>query len=269
MADRLAGKVALVTGGAGGIGAATAGLFVREGARVTIVDPAADAVAKATAEIDPSGTRVLGIVADLSQEAECERAVRETVATFGRLDSLVTAAGVRLYGPITEATAESWQWILGVNLLGAAYCAKFAIPEMARNGGGTIVNVSSTNALNGRAGMAQYDATKAALLALTRSLACDHADQGIRVNAICPGFTITPFHVRRKAEADGISFEEAQATLREQPAQNLLGRGADPIEMARSILFLASDESSMVTGATLMVDGGSGMVKTVGFTSGT
>ncbi|MFN8636993.1 MAG: SDR family oxidoreductase [Chloroflexota bacterium] len=269
MADRLAGKVALVTGGAGGIGAATAGLFVREGARVTIVDPAADAVARVSAEIDPSGARVLGIVADLSQEAECERAVRETVATFGRLDSLVTAAGVRLYGPITEATAESWQWILGVNLLGAAYCAKFAIPEMARNGGGTIVNVSSTNALNGRAGMAQYDATKAALLALTRSLACDHADQGIRVNAICPGFTITPFHVRRKAEADGISFEEAQATLREQPAQNLLGRGADPIEMAQSILFLASDESSMVTGATLMVDGGSGMVKTVGFTSGT
>jgi NAD(P)-dependent dehydrogenase (short-subunit alcohol dehydrogenase family) len=269
MADRLAGKVALVTGGAGGIGAATAELFVKEGARVTIVDPAADAVAQAVARIDPSGEKVLGIVADLSQEPECERAVRETVGRFGRLDSLVTAAGVRLYGPVTEATAESWNWILGVNLLGAAFCAKFSIPEMAKNGGGTIVNVSSTNALNGRAGMAQYDATKAALLALTRSLACDHAPQGIRVNAVCPGFTITPFHVRRKAQNDGISLEEAGAILREEPAHNLLKRGADPAEIANAILFLASSESSMMTGATVMVDGGSGMVGTVSFTSGT
>jgi len=269
MADRLPGKVAVVTGGAGGIGAATAELFVAEGARVTIVDPAADAVTRATERIDPSGSKVLGLVADLSQESEAERTVRETVARFGRLDALVTAAGVRLYGPVTEATVESWHWILGVNLLAAAFCAKFAIPEMARGGGGAIVNVSSTNALNGRAGMAQYDATKAALLALTRSLACDHAQQGIRVNAVCPGFTITPFHVRRKAEADGISMEEAQAVLRETPAYNLLGRGADPMEIARTILFLASAESSMMTGTTLMVDGGTGMVGKVEFTSGT
>jgi NAD(P)-dependent dehydrogenase (short-subunit alcohol dehydrogenase family) len=269
MADRLAGKVAVVTGGAGGIGAATAELFVQEGASVTIVDPAADAVAQAVERIDPSGAKVLGIVADLSREAEAHRAVRETVERFGRLDSLVTAAGVRLYGPVTEATVESWHWILGVNLLGAAFCAKFAIPAMAKTGGGTIVNVSSTNALNGRAGMAQYDATKAALLALTRSLACDHAPQGIRVNAVCPGFTITPFHVRRKAEAEGISMEEAGAILREEPAHNLLQRGADPAEIAKAILFLASSESSMMTGATVMVDGGSGMVGTVSFSSGT
>ena len=146
--------------------------------------------------------------------------------------------------------------------LGAAFCAKFAIPEMVKNGGGTIVNVSSTNAINGRAGMAQYDATKAALLALTRSLACDHGHQGLRVNAVCPGFTVTPFHVRRKAEADGVSPEEA-------PNSNVLGRGADSMEIAQSILFLACSESSNVTGATLMVDGGTGMVSTVEFTSGT
>jgi NAD(P)-dependent dehydrogenase (short-subunit alcohol dehydrogenase family) len=269
MTDRMAGKVAVITGGAGGIGAATAELFVREGAAVTIVDPAAEAVERATASIDPSGARVLGIVADLSQEPEAERAIRATVAKFARLDSLVTAAGVRLYGPVTEATVESWHWIIGVNLLAAAFCAKFAIPEMVKNGGGTIVNVSSTNAINGRAGMAQYDATKAALLALTRSLACDHGHQGVRVNAVCPGFTITPFHVRRKAEADGISLEEAQAILREQPSHNVLGRGADSMEIAQSILFLASNESSNVTGATLMVDGGTGMVPKIEFTSGT
>jgi NAD(P)-dependent dehydrogenase (short-subunit alcohol dehydrogenase family) len=117
--------------------------------------------------------------------------------------------------------------------------------------------------------MAQYDATKAALLALTRSLACDHGHQGVRVNAVCPGFTVTPFHIRRKAEADGISYEEAQAVLREAPSSNVLGRGADSTEIAQSILFLASDESSNVTGATLMVDGGAGMVSTIGFSSGT
>ena len=228
MADRLAGKVALITGGAGGIGAATARLFVEEGASVAIVDPAADAVASATADIDASGQRVLGIVADLSQEAEAERVVRETVQRFGRLDSLVAAAGVRLYGPITEATPASWQWILGVNLLAAAYCAKFAIPELARNGGGTIVNISSTNAVNGRAGMAQYDATKAALLALTRSIACDHASQGIRANAVCPGFTVTPFHVRRYAEARGTTEEETERSLREAPVEAPIGRPADP-----------------------------------------
>jgi NAD(P)-dependent dehydrogenase (short-subunit alcohol dehydrogenase family) len=269
MADRLAGKVAVVTGGAGGIGAATAELFVAEGAAVTIVDPAADAVAQTTARIDPSGGTILGIVADLAQEPEAERTIRETVARFGRLDVLVTAAGVRLYGPVTEATVESWQWILGVNLLGAAFCAKFAIPEMAKVGGGTIVNVSSTNAVIGRSGMAQYDATKAALLALTRSLACDHVEQGIRANAVCPGFTITPFHVRRKAEADGISPAEAESILKEHPTHSVLGRGADPMEIARSILFLASDESSNITGTTLMVDGGNGMVAGRDFTSST
>jgi NAD(P)-dependent dehydrogenase (short-subunit alcohol dehydrogenase family) len=259
MTDRLAGKVALITGGAGGIGAATARLFVEEGAAVAIVDPVADAVASATAAIDPGGSRLLGIVADLSQEREAERAVRETVQRFGRLDSLVATAGVRLYGPITEATADSWQWILGVNLLSTAFCAKFAIPEMARTGGGTIVNVSSTNAINGRSGMAQYDATKAALLALTRSLACDHAHQNIRANAVCPGFTITPFHTRRFAEARGITEEEAHRFLWESPRDVPLGRPAEPIEIAQAILFLASDESSYMTGTTTMVDGGQGM----------
>src|SRR3954449_7447033 len=235
MADRLAGKVAVVTGGAGGIGAATAELFVREGAAVTIVDPAADAVANAAARIDPSGNKILGIVADLSQESEAERTIGETVARFGRLDVLVTAAGVRLYGPVTEATVESWHWILGVNLLAAAFCAKFAIPEMARVGGGAIVNVSSTNAVNGRAGMAQYDATKAALLALTRSIACDHVGQGIRANAVCPGFTVTPFHIRRYAEARGTTEEQTARALRETPHHAALGRPADPVEIARAI----------------------------------
>jgi len=260
MTERLAGKVAIVTGGGGGIGGATADLFVREGAAVAVIDSDEAASRRVAEAVDPSGARVLALAADLAREADAERTVRATLERFGRLDVLVNAAGVRLYGPITEATPESWAWILGVNLLGAAYCAKFAVPAMARTGGGSIVNISSTNGVVPRANMAQYDATKAGLLGLTRALACDHAGQGIRANAICPGWTITDFHVRRRAEQAGLSREEAAADLREQPYDdNILKRGATPTEIAYPILFLASDESSFITGATLMVDGGNGI----------
>lgn len=257
MGERLAGKVALVTGGGGGIGEAVARLFWEEGARVAIVDNDAAAVEQAAQRIDPGGERILAVAADLAEEPEATRAVRETVAEFRRLDTLANVAGVRVYGPITEATPESWDFILRVNVLAVAYCSKFAVPEMARHGGGSIINVSSANAISGRAGMAQYDATKAGVLALTRSMACDHAAQHIRVNAVCPGPTLTQFHVRRRAEARGISLEQAETQLRAAGASNtLLKRQAAPREIAYSILFLACDESSYVTGATLMVDGG-------------
>jgi NAD(P)-dependent dehydrogenase (short-subunit alcohol dehydrogenase family) len=254
--ERLAGKVALITGGGGGIGEATARLFWEEGACVAVVDNNEAAVRRAAAGIDPAGDRVIAIGADLSKEPEAGRAVRETVARFGRLDTLANVAGVRVYGPITGATPESWDAILDVNLKAVAYCSKFAVPEMVRQGGGTIVNVSSANAVQGRAGMAQYDATKAAVLALTRSMAYDHAAQGIRVNALCPGGTLTRFHVRRRAAARGIPLEQAEAELRAAGSRSLLGRQAEPREIAHGLLFLAGPESSYVTGATLMVDGG-------------
>jgi NAD(P)-dependent dehydrogenase (short-subunit alcohol dehydrogenase family) len=127
---------------------------------------------------------------------------------------------------------------------------------MTRNGGGTIVHVSSANAIVGRKGMAQYDASKNGLLALTRAMACDHADQGIRVNAVCPGPTLTMFHVRRRATQKGISLEQAEAEMRDAGAPTLLKRQAEPREIAYAILFLACEESSYMTGATLMVDGG-------------
>jgi NAD(P)-dependent dehydrogenase (short-subunit alcohol dehydrogenase family) len=257
VADRMAGKVAIVTGGGGGIGGATAGLFVREGARVAIVDNDGVASERVANEIDATGDRAFPIGADLSGEDEAARVVRETVARFGQLDVLVNNAGVRLYGPITEASPESWQWILGVNLLAAAYCSKYAVPEIARAGGGSIVNVSSVAAVQGRPGMVQYDATKGAILAMTKAMAYDHAAQKIRVNAICPGATLTGFHVRRRASASGISEAEAESELRAEGADNLLGRQGDPLEIAYGIHFLASDESSNVTGTTLMVDGGS------------
>lgn len=255
MGERLAEKVALITGGGGGIGQATAELFAAEGARVAVVDVDADAAAEVAGEIGTEQALACG--AALDEEPEAERAVGETVRRFGRLDVLANIAAVRVYGPVTEADPASWDFILRSNLLAAAFCSKFAIPEMSRNGGGSIINVSSANALSGRSGMAQYDATKSALLALTRDMACDHAAEGIRVNALCPGPTITGFHIRRRARQKEISLEQAEAEIRcEGAAGTLLNRQAEPREVAYPILFLSCDESSYVTGATYLVDGG-------------
>jgi NAD(P)-dependent dehydrogenase (short-subunit alcohol dehydrogenase family) len=257
MAERLTNKVAIVTGGGGGMGAATARLFWEEGARVGVVDNNLAAAQAAASAIDADGQRVLAVGADLSIESEAQRAVQETVARFGRLDVLANVAGVRVPGAtIPEATAESWAFIIGVNLLGVAYTSKFAVPEMIKGGGGSIVNVSSANAIVGRPRWAQYDATKAAVLALTRDMAHDHAAQHIRVNSVCPGPTITSYHIRNRAAHDGTSLAVAEAAMREAGTHNLFKRHGEPRELAQSILFLACDESSYVTGANFMIDGG-------------
>lgn len=256
MGERLHGRVALVTGAGGGIGEATARLCWEEGAAVALVDLDADAAGAAAAAIDPTGERVLPLRADLTQEVEAARVVTATVSHFGRLDVLANIVGVRVWGPVAEATPEEWRFILDANLLSAAYCAKFAVAPMALAGAGSIINVSSANAIVGRRGMGPYDASKAGMLALTRTLACEHADQGIRVNAVCPGPTLTQFHVRRRAARTGSTLQQAEAELRAAEVANLLKRHAEPREIAFSILFLASDESSFVTGVTLMVDGG-------------
>lgn len=257
MGTRLAGKVALVTGGGGGIGEATARLYWEEGANVVIVDLDGDAAARAAEGIEPSGARIAAIAADLTKEAEAERAVRETVSRFGRLDILANIAAVRVNGPVTSATVESWDFVIGVNLLAVAYGCKYAIPEMIQTGGGSIVTVSSANATVGRKGMGQYDATKNAVLALTRSMACDHAAERIRVNAVSPGPTLTQYHVRNRVKRTGETAEEAEAAMRAAGAPHtLLGRQAEPREIAFAMLFLASDESSYITGANIPVDGG-------------
>jgi NAD(P)-dependent dehydrogenase (short-subunit alcohol dehydrogenase family) len=251
----MAGRVALVTGGGGGIGEATARLFAEEGAAVALVDTDRDAVGAAAARIigSVSGVGVLPLVADLAQESEARRVVDETLARFNKLDCLVNVAGVRLYTPLAEAEAKEWELIFSVNVLAAAYCAKAAIPHLRAAGGGTIVNVSSVYGLMGRVGMGQYDTTKAAILGFTRALAVEEAPHGIRVNAVCPAGTLTQYHVRRAA-ARGVSEAELRAS---RAADNgLFGRWAEPREVAYPILFLACAESSFVTGATLMVDAG-------------
>jgi NAD(P)-dependent dehydrogenase (short-subunit alcohol dehydrogenase family) len=259
MAGRMSGRVAIVTGGGGGIGEATARLFAEEGAAVTLVDTDREAVERAAAGILGSvhGGGVLEITADVADESEAQRIVDETVARFGALHTLVNVAGVRLYTPLAEAEAKEWGHILSVNVLGAAFCAKAALPHLRVAGGGTIVNVSSVYGVMGRVGMGQYDTTKAAILGFTRALAVEEAPHGVRVNAVCPGGTLTPYHVRRAAER-GVSEDELRGS---RTADNgLLGRWAEPREVAYPILFLACAESSFITGTTLMVDAGKSIV---------
>ena len=254
MPGRMAGRVALITGGGGGIGEATGRLFAEEAAAVALLDREAKAVEAAAAGIRAAvpGAQVLALAGDVTREDDVGRLVEETAARFGALHTLVNVAGVRVYAPLAEAAAADWERIIGVNVLGTAHCCKAALPRLRASGRGTIVNVSSVYGLMGRTGMGQYDTTKAAVLGLTRALAVEEAPHRIRVNAVCPGGTITPYHIRRAA-ARGVSEAELRA---QRAGDNLLGRWAEPREVAFPILFLASDESSFVTGATLMVDAG-------------
>ncbi len=251
---RIQGKTALITGGGGGIGAATATLFAEEGAGLALVDRDGAAAEGAAEEIRgrfPSAD-VLPMAADLSDEGQASRAVEKTAAHFGGLDILVNVAGIRVYGALADADADSWDSILAVNLMATVHCCKAAVPLLRSRGGGSIVNVSSVFGVAGRAGMGQYDVTKAAVVSLSRTMAIEEVGHGIRVNAVCPGPTITPFHIAR-AKARGVSEEE----LRRTGAQHtLMKRWAEPREVAGAILFLAGDESSFVTGAALVVDGG-------------
>lgn len=250
----MAGRVALVTGGGGGIGEATGRLFAEEGAAVALVDADKQAVEAAAAAIarDVPGASMIALAADLSREAEAARAVEAAVTRLGALHTLVNVAGVRVYAALADAVPADWERILGVNVLATAYCCRAGLSALRASRRGTIVNVSSVYGVMGRAGMGQYDTTKAAVLGYTRALAVEEAPHGLRVNAVCPGGTITPYHVRRAA-SQGVS----EAELRTQRADaNLLGRWAEPREVAYPILFLAGDESSFVTGTTLMVDGG-------------
>lgn len=254
MTARLHDKTALITGGGGGIGAATAALFAAEGAGLVLVDRDALALehtARAVRQQSPQA-RLHCLAGDVADPATAERALALCQQAFGRLDILVNNAAMRNYASFGDATPEEWQAVVGVNMLGNAAFCRSSLPLLRQGGRGAIVNVSSCYALKGRKGMALYDATKAALIAMTRTLAFEEAAHGIRANAICPGSTLTDFHVQR-SQAAGQSVE-ALKTQRQD--SSLLGRWAEPHEIAYPILWLASDEASFITGTTLAVDGG-------------
>jgi 2-hydroxycyclohexanecarboxyl-CoA dehydrogenase len=252
-AGRLANRVAIITGGAGGIGAATGRLFCEEGARVALVDSDAGAMEAVLADIRQNvpGAQVTGTVSDVGQEEAADAAVAEAREAHGPIGVLVNLAGMRSYEPLAQAKRETWERILAVNLLSFSAFTRAALADL-RKQRGNVVNISSTHAVNARAGMGQYDVTKAGIISMTKTLAFEEAKHGVRVNAVCPGATLTPFHLRRAAAAG-----RTRGELEKQAADEcLLERWADPREVAYPILWLASDEASYVTGSVLMVDGG-------------
>jgi NAD(P)-dependent dehydrogenase (short-subunit alcohol dehydrogenase family) len=251
---RLTQHVAIVTGGAGGIGAATAQLFCEHGASVALVDLPDSPLQEVAASIRDAvpDAQVLCIPLDLGQESAAREAVRQTLQQWGQLDVVVNNAGMRSYEPLAATTAEMWQRILSVNLLSYAYLAREALPSLRASANGNIVNIASTHAVHARAGMGQYDVTKAGIVSLTRTLAFEEAQHRVRVNAVCPGATLTPFHIKRAATANpsGVDLKNARFE------QNLQKRWASPREIAYPILWLASPEASFVTGSSIMADGG-------------
>jgi NAD(P)-dependent dehydrogenase (short-subunit alcohol dehydrogenase family) len=248
---RLTGKVAVVTGGARGIGRATVEKFLAEGARVVFFDVDA-ATGEATAtELAGDGHPVRFIRVDVTDEAQVAAGIGETEQALGRLDILINNAGINAYFDATAMTEAEWEHVFAVDLKGAWLCAKHAIPAMRRAGGGSIVNIASIHAFMTTSGMFPYAAAKSGLVGLTRSLALDHGPEHIRVNAICPGWTRT--HLVQEWLDRQPDPAAAEASVF---AVHPLRRIATPTEVANVVAFVASDEASFMTGAAVLVDGG-------------
>ena len=250
--ETLKNEVALITGGASGIGRATALLFAREGAAVAIADIDKEMGESAQQEIENLGAQAIFIPCDVSKAADCQQAVEQTVATFGGLDILFNNAGiVRRTNVLTIDEAE-WDHVMNVNVKSIYLMSKYAIPHMEKRGGGTIINASSGWGLKGGGNAVSYCASKGAVTNMTCAMAIDHGAQNIRVNAVCPGDTDTPM-LRSEAKGLGIPYDQL---VKDSASERPLGRIGTPLEIAQAVLFLASHASAFVTGSVLVVDGG-------------
>ncbi len=248
---RLAGKVAMITGGGSGIGRASAIRFAAEGARVVVVDWKSDGGCETIARIQAESGEAVFVEADVSQEADAQRMVKTAVDTHGRLDILFNNAAVQVFGTIPETSTSDWHKVMDVNLKGIYLGCKYAIPQMIAQGGGCIVNMSSALGFVGDPAMPAYGATKGGILAMTKAMAQAHGRQNIRVNCICPGDVNTPL-VQEYFDQQ----PDPAAARRQVAAHYALGRIAQPEEIAHVALFLASDESSFLTGTAIVADGG-------------
>ena len=245
---RLQGKVAFISGGARGMGAAEAHMFAQEGAKVAIGDMLEDEGRKVEAQINETGGEALFVKLDVTSESEWQRAIASTVARFGKLDILVNNAGVSAQGLVEDTTVEEWDRVMDVNAKGVFLGTKVAIPEMRKAGGGSIINISSQLGIVGTSTSSpQYQASKGAVRLLTKATAIQYAGDGIRANSVHPGPITTPMTEGRRTDP-----EESKRFLSAVP----LARYGEPDEVAYGVLYLASDESSYITGSELVIDGG-------------
>ena len=243
---RLKDKVAIVTGAGSGIGREIALLFAREEAIVSVADYVAEKGEETVRQIRQGGGEAIFIKADVSQASDAERMVKQTVEKYGRLDILCNNAGILGdVAPVGEASEDNWDRVIAVNLKSVFLCSRYAVREMVKRGGGVIINSSSTMGLVGLPGNTAYSASKGAIIQFTKTMALEYASSNIRVNCICAGWIDTPMN-------EILDEPVIRWTVRETP----MGRLGKPEEVAQAALYLATDESSFVTGTALVVDGG-------------
>ncbi|MGX4694842.1 SDR family NAD(P)-dependent oxidoreductase [Streptomyces sp. JNUCC 63] len=242
------GKVAVITGGASGLGLATVERFSEEGATVVAVDRDAEVLGKATGELPGVSARV----ADVSSAEEMKELAESVLREHGRVDVVFANAGVEGVGTAGEVSEEHWQRVIDVNLTGVWLTSKFFLASMVEAGGGSVINTAGVGGLVGVAKIFPYAAAKGGVIAMTRQMAVDYSPHGVRVNAICPGTVVTPL-VTRNWEQKGQNPQEQTERL---AARHLVRRAGEPADVASTALFLASDDSSWVTGTTITVDGG-------------
>jgi NAD(P)-dependent dehydrogenase (short-subunit alcohol dehydrogenase family) len=251
MTGRLAGKVAIISGGATGMGGASSKLFAAEGAKVGIIDRNPVAAAETVQAIRDAGGEAMFSIADVSIGEDVNRAVSEISAAFGPVTVLFNHAGTIVIKPFLDTTEEEWDWLHAVNVKSMFHMTKAVLPQMIEAGGGAIVCTSSISAVAATPMEVLYDTTKGAVHMFARAIAIEFRDQNIRCNAVCPGFVRTPHGLREVADLQKHGVDVSDAAIAAQQ-----GRIAEPEEIARAALFLASDEASFINGTHLFVDNG-------------
>jgi NAD(P)-dependent dehydrogenase (short-subunit alcohol dehydrogenase family) len=253
---RLANKVALITGAGSGIGRATALLFAPEGAKVVAQDVNADAAQETVQLITKTGGEAVSIGGDVTSSADADAMVKKAVDTYGRLDVLFNNAGIWLGGTLLDISEDDWDRTMDVNVKGMYLVSKYAVQQMMRQQGGSIINAAAVAALRGSPMSAAYSASKGAVLLLTKCMALDFGRYGIRVNCICPGVIDTQMADQLLTYRSLGDDDRKQALLETYEERHTVGRFGQPEEVAKVVLFLASDEASFVSGAAWPVDGG-------------
>ncbi|MGL4489777.1 MAG: SDR family NAD(P)-dependent oxidoreductase [Rhizobiaceae bacterium] len=251
MTKRLANKVAIISGGATGMGGAASKLFAAEGAKVGIIDRNPVAAAQTVREIKDAGGEAMFAVADVSIGSDVIKAVGEVNAAFGAVTVLFNHAGTIVVKPFLDTTEDEWDWLHAVNVKSMFHMTKAVLPQMIAAGGGAIVCTSSISAVAGTPNEVLYDTTKGAVHMFARAIAVEFRDQNIRCNAVCPGFIRTPHGNKEVAELEKLGVDVSDAAIIAQQ-----GRMGEPEDVARAALFLASDESSFISGTHLFVDNG-------------